>query len=66
MTARISDAEQPVHEYRELHDTVYPRLVNAQCTCGWRMAGYAAGWIAVSFFERHRDEVSGSRSQEDK
>jgi hypothetical protein len=65
MTGATQDTE-PVHEYRELHDTLYPRLVNAQCTCGWRMAGYTAAWIAFSYFERHRDTASARRSQEGK
>lgn len=64
MSALSPTTAEPVHEYWELPDTVYPHLVNAQCTCGWRAAGYAAGWIALSFFERHTDAVRASRAQE--
>ena len=41
------------HEYRELPDTEYPRLVNPQCSCGWGAAGYVAGWLAERFHGEH-------------
>jgi len=52
------------HEYRELPDTKYPHLVNAQCACGWKASGYTAGWVALSFFDRHVHDASARTPHE--
>jgi hypothetical protein len=41
------------HEYRALADAEFPHLVNAQCSCGWRAAGYVRKWLAPSFHGQH-------------
>jgi hypothetical protein len=48
--------QQPTHEYREAPSDKYEHLVNAQCVCGWKAAGYARPTVARSFFDGHITE----------
>ena len=42
-----------VHEYREVPDVLYAHLVNARCTCGWRMGGCVKRGLAQRLWQEH-------------
>jgi hypothetical protein len=50
--ADLADCE-PVHEYREVPDVKYAHLVNAQCSCGWRLSGYVKRGLAERLWQEH-------------
>jgi hypothetical protein len=46
-----ANRDPSVHQYGEVPDGPY--LVNPQCSCGWRMAGFIGRQTAWRFWRQH-------------
>ena len=53
-----ANRDPAVHEYNEAEDGTYQHLVNPQCKCGWRMAGFVRRPKAWQMWRRHLGQVS--------